>query len=220
MTISLPDGRALRPSKILCIGRNYADHVREMGDVEGLPSEPVIFLKPPSALVADGGTIELPPQSESVHHEVELVAVIGTGGKNISEEDALGHVAGYALGLDLTARDVQRKAKDGGKPWSVAKGFDTFAPLGPLVAADTLGDVQRLDIQMKVNGEVRQAGNTGQMLFPIARLVSLLSEIFTLEPGDLIYTGTPEGVGPVEDGDRLEATGEGLAPLTVTARRM
>ena len=217
MTISLPDGRALRPSKILCIGRNYADHVREMGDVEGLPAEPVVFLKPPSALLAGGGTVELPKQSGDVHHEVELVAVIGTGGKHLSEADALGHVAGYALGLDLTARDIQRKAKDAGKPWSVAKGFDTFAPLGPVVAADQVGDVQRLDLQLQVNGEVRQSGNTGQMLFPVARLVALLSDIFTLEPGDLIYTGTPEGVGPVRDGDRLEATGTGLAPLTVRA---
>ena len=215
----LPDGRALRPSKILCIGRNYADHVREMGDVEGLPSEPVIFLKPPSALLADGGTIELPKQSEDVHHEVELVAVIGKGGKHIAEADALDHVAGYALGLDLTARDIQRKAKDSGKPWSVAKGFDTFAPLGPVVAAEEVGDVQRLDIQLAVNGDVRQSGNTGQMLFPIARLVSLLSEYFTLEPGDLIYTGTPEGVGPVQDGDVLEATGANLPQLTVRAKR-
>ena len=218
MTIALPDGRAVRPSKVLCIGRNYADHVREMGDVQGLPSEPVVFLKPPSALVADGGTVELPRQSQDVHHEVELVAVIGTGGKDIAEADALDHVAGYALGLDLTARDLQRKAKDAGKPWSVAKGFDTFAPLGPIAAADSLGDVQALGIELKVNGEVRQSGNTGQMLFPIARLVALLSEVFTLEPGDLIYTGTPEGVGPVRDGDVLEATGDGLAPLTVTAR--
>ena len=218
MTLTLPDGREVRPGKILCIGRNYADHVREMGDVQGLPSEPVVFLKPPSALVADGGTIELPRQSQDVHHEVELVAVIGTGGKDIAEADALDHVAGYALGLDLTARDLQRKAKDAGKPWSVAKGFDTFAPLGPIAAADDLGDVQALGIELKVNGEVRQAGNTGQMLFPIARLVALLSEVFTLEPGDLIYTGTPEGVGPVRDGDVLEATGDGLPPLTMTAR--
>ena len=218
MTIALPDGRAVRPSKVLCIGRNYADHVREMGDVQGLPAEPVIFLKPPSALLASGGIIELPRQSADVHHELELVAVIRTGGKRIAEADALGHVAGYALGLDLTARDLQRKAKDAGQPWSVAKGFDTFAPLGPVVAADALGDVQALDIELRVNGEVRQSGNTGQMLFPIARLVALLSEIFTLEPGDLIYTGTPEGVGPVRSGDVLEATGTGLAPLRVEAR--
>lgn len=217
MTVTLPDGRELRPGKILCIGRNYVAHVQEMGDVA--EADPVVFLKPSTALVADGGAIELPRQSSEVHHELELVAVVGTGGRHIAEADALGHVAAYALGLDLTARDLQAQAKANKGPWSIAKGFDTFAPLGPLAAAADVGDPQALEIALSVNGEERQRGTTDLMVYPVARIVSFLSSVFTLEPGDLIYTGTPEGVGPVRDGDRLEATGTGLPPLTVTARR-
>ncbi len=214
-----PSGLSLTPGKVLCIGRNYAEHVREMGDVTGLPTEPVVFLKPSTALVASEGEVVIPPQSEDVHHEVEIVAVIGRGGKNIPEEQALDHVGAYALGLDMTARDVQRRAKDAGKPWAVAKGFDTFAPLGPLTPAAEITDPQALDLRLTVNGEMRQDGRTADMIFPVAWLVSYLSRIFTLEPGDLIYTGTPEGVGPVTPGDVLEATsGGGLAPLCVTVR--
>lgn len=224
MTITLPDGRAVRPGKVLGIGRNYAEHVREMGDVRELPTDPVVFLKPATALVGDGGEIVLPRQSADVHHELELVAVVGTGGKHIAEADALDHIAAYALGLDLTARDLQAAAKASKGPWSIAKGFDTFAPLGPLLAADAVGDPQAIEIALTVNGAERQRGTTDQMLFPVARLVAFLSSVFTLEPGDLIYTGTPEGVGPVRDGDRLVATGHSLATgvplpsLAVTAR--
>lgn len=217
MTVTLPDGRELRPGKILCIGRNYVAHVQEMGDVA--EADPVVFLKPSTALVADGGAIELPRQSSEVHHELELVAVVGTGGRHIAEDDALGHVAAYALGLDLTARDLQAQAKANKGPWSIAKGFDTFAPLGPLAPAADVGDPQALEIALTVNGEERQRGTTDHMVFSVARIVAFLSSVFTLEPGDLIYTGTPEGVGPVTDGDRLEATGTGLPPLSVTARR-
>ncbi len=221
MTLSFPDGRALRPGKILCIGRNYAEHVKEMGDVAAPPAEPVVFLKPTTALVASGAEIVLPRQSDDVHHELELVAVVGTGGRHIKEADALSHVAAYALGLDLTARDLQAQSKAAKGPWSIAKGFDTFAPLGPLLAADAVGDPQAVEIALTVNGETRQRGTTADMIFPVARLVAFLSSVFTLEPGDLIYTGTPAGVGPVKDGDHLEATGHGAAELpvlSVTAR--
>ncbi len=218
MTLTLPDGRAVRPGKILCIGRNYAEHVREMGDVAAPPAEPVVFLKPTTALVADGGEIVLPRQSQDVHHELELVAVIGSAGRHVAEADALAHVAAYAMGLDLTARDLQARAKAEKGPWSIAKGFDTFAPLGPLVSAEALGDPQSVSIQLTVNGETRQEGTTADMLFSVARIVSFLSSVFTLEPGDLIYTGTPAGVGPVRPGDVLVATGAGLPTLTVTAR--
>jgi 2-keto-4-pentenoate hydratase/2-oxohepta-3-ene-1,7-dioic acid hydratase in catechol pathway len=223
MMLTLSDGRTVRPGKILCIGRNYAEHVREMGDVsvpapEAIP-DPVVFLKPTTALVADGGEIVLPRQSHDVHHELELVAVIGTGGRHIAETDALGHVAAYALGLDLTARDLQAEAKANKGPWSIAKGFDTFAPLGPLLDAAQVQDPQTVRIALTVNGETRQDGTTADMLTPVARLVAFLSSVFTLEPGDLIYTGTPAGVGPVRPGDRLVATGShGLPALTVTAR--
>ena len=218
MTLTLPDGREVRPGKILCIGRNYAAHVREMGDVAEPPSEPVVFLKPTSALVGTGGTVVLPRQSDDVHHEVELVAVVGRGGRHIAEADALGHVAAYALGVDLTARDLQAQAKASKGPWSIAKGFDTFAALGPLAAADAVGDPGALEIALAVNDEERQRGTTDHMVHSVARIVAFLSSVFTLEPGDLVYTGTPEGVGPVRDGDRLEATGTRLPALALTAR--
>ena len=219
MTLTLPDGREVRPGKVLCIGRNYAAHVAEMGDVAAPPTDPVVFLKPTTALVASGGEVVLPRQSEDVHHELELVAVVGRGGRHIAEADALDHVAAYALGLDLTARDLQAHAKANKGPWSIAKGFDTFAPLGPLAAAEDVGDPGELEIALSVGGEERQRGTTDLMVHSVPRIVAFLSSVFTLEPGDLVYTGTPEGVGPVRDGDRLEATGTRLPALTVTARR-
>lgn len=224
MLLSLPpSGLTLQPGKLLCIGRNYAEHVREMGDVKDLPTEPVVFLKPATALVGSGGEICIPEQSQDVHHEVEIVAVIGRGGKNIPEEKALEHVGAYALGLDMTARDIQRKAKEARAPWSVAKGFDTFAPLGPLTRAEDIPDPQSLSLQLTVNGEIRQAGHARDMIFPLAFVIAYLSRIFTLEPGDLVYTGTPEGVGPVHVGDELVATAEtdggvALEPLRMTVR--
>ena len=216
MTLALPDGQALRPGKILCIGRNYAAHAAELGNE--VPEEPLVFLKPSTALVASGGEIVLPRQSADVHHELELVAVIGTGGKDIAPEAALDHVAAYALGLDLTARDIQAEAKKKGHPWSVAKGFDTFAPLGPLAPAAAVGDPQALEIELTIDGETRQKGTTDRMLFPVATLVTYLSSIFTLEPGDLVYTGTPEGVGPLAAGQTLRCTGTNLPDLTVSVR--
>jgi 2-keto-4-pentenoate hydratase/2-oxohepta-3-ene-1,7-dioic acid hydratase in catechol pathway len=216
MLLTLPDGREVRPGKVLCIGKNYAAHAIEMGGTG--TDEPVAFLKPSTALVADGGEVVIPRQSADVHHEVELVAVIGEGGKDIAEADALGHVAAYAVGLDMTARDLQSEAKKGGKPCSVAKGFDTFAPLGALVAASEVPDPQAVEIALAIDGEVRQKGSTGLMIFSVARVVAFLSSVFTLEPGDLIYTGTPEGVGPVHAGETLVATATGLPTLTVTVR--
>ena len=217
MTLTLPgSSRALRPGKVLCIGKNYARHAAEMHST--VPTEPVVFLKPSSALIGDGETVVLPSMSQNVHHEVELVAVLGRGGKNIAEADALSHVAAYAVGLDMTARDLQGKAKQQGHPWSVAKGFDTFAPLGALVPAAAVPDPQDLELKLMVAGEKRQHAHTGSMVFSIATLIAYCSRIFTLEPGDLLYTGTPEGVGPVQDGDVLEATCTGLPPLRVTAR--
>ncbi|GIV59728.1 MAG: acylpyruvase [Rhodothermaceae bacterium] len=184
-----------------------------------VPEEPIVFLKPSTALVGHGGTVILPPQSQDVHHEVELVAVIGRGGKNIPEEKALEHVDAYAVGLDMTARDLQAEAKRKGQPWTVAKGFDTFAPLGPLVDARRVRDPQNLEIRLTVNGEVRQQGHTRDMVFSVARLIAYCSRIFTLLPGDLLYTGTPDGVGPVRDGDVLEAQITGFPVLRVKVRR-
>lgn len=207
----------MQPGKLLCIGKNYAKHAAEMQSE--VPDAPMIFLKPSTALVGDGGEVVLPAMSQEVHHEVELVAVIGQVGKNIPESAALTHVAGYAIGLDMTARDLQGQAKKKGHPWSVAKGFDTFAPVGTFVLAAEVADPQDVQVRLTVNGEVRQDGHTGAMIFSIAHLIAYASRIFTLEPGDLLFTGTPEGVGPVQEGDVLEASGTGLPTLRVTVRR-
>ncbi len=218
MDITLPDsGQTLRPGKLICVGKNYARHAAEMGG--SVPSEPMLFLKPSTALVGHGGSVVLPPHSTDVHHEVELVAVIGRGGKNIAVDNALDYVDGYAVGLDMTARDLQQKAKEAGAPWSVAKGFDTFAPIGAFVTAREVGDPGRLDIELKVNGDVKQRGSTQDMVFSVAEIISYSSRIFTLMPGDLIFTGTPEGVGPVADGDVLEASATSLPDLRVRVRR-
>lgn len=219
MNINLPmSGLNIRPGKVLCIGRNYAAHVAEMRS--NMPVAPVIFLKPPTALVGHGGEVLLPPASQDVHHEVELVAVIGKKGKNIPVSDALNHVEGYALGIDMTARDLQAEAKRCGLPWSVAKGFDTFAPLGAFTPARDISDPRDLCISLHINGVLRQQGNVSRMLFGVDELVAYASSIFTLMPGDLMYTGTPEGVAAVEDGDRLVAKGTGLQDLTVDVRRI
>lgn len=218
MEITLPTaGTVVRPGKLLCIGRNYAKHAAEMESE--VPEEPIVFLKPSTALVGHGGKVILPPQSTDVHHEVELVVVIGRGGKHIARADALGYVDGYAVGLDMTARDLQAEAKKKGTPWSVAKGFDTFAPLGAFVPAHRVRNPQDLSIRLTVNGEVRQEGHTRDMIFSVAHLVAYCSTIFTLLPGDLIFTGTPEGVGPVRDGDVLEASATGLPALRVKVKR-
>ncbi len=184
-----------------------------------VPTEPIVFLKPSTALVRSGRSVVLPPQSNDVHHEVELVAAIGRSGRHIPEDKALGYVDAYALGLDMTARDLQLKAKENGLPWSISKGFDTFAPLGPLQPARKISDPQDLEIELSVNGTTRQQSSTSHMVFTVAQIISYCSRIFTLEPGDLIYTGTPDGVGPVNDGDRLEATARGLGKLRVSVER-
>ena len=210
-------GASLPIGKLLCIGRNYADHAAEME--RDVPDEPMVFLKPATAVVRSGGTVRMPPQSQNVHHEIELVAVIGTEGRNLSAATALDHVAGYAVGLDMTARDLQDEAKAQRHPWSVAKGFDTFAPLGPLVSAENVGDPQALTLRLRRNGGTQQEASTEDMIFSVAELVAYCSQIFTLTPGDLLYTGTPSGVGPVDDGDTLEATATGIEPLTVSVSR-
>ncbi len=217
MDIELPDtGTRLKPGKIVCVGRNYAGHTAEMKSE--IPREPLLFLKPSTALVGNGGTVVLPSMSSDVHHEVEVVLVIGRTARHVSYDSALSHVAGYALGLDMTARDLQAKAKQGGQPWSVAKGFDTFAPLGPVAAATTVANISDVAFELRLNGRLVQKGHTGDMIFSPAQLLAYASQVFTLEPGDLVYTGTPEGVGPVHAGDVLSASGQGLPGLEVKVR--
>jgi len=213
-SVILRDGERVRVGKIVAVGRNYAKHVAEMGAPAGGP--PVVFLKPPGAIVHDGGRVAIPENAGEMHHEVELVALIGEGGKSIPVERALDHVQGFAVGLDMTLRDVQAEAKSGGKPWSLAKGFDGSAPVSPVVPREQVGDGSDLAISLDVNGERRQEGNTSQMLRSVAELVAHVSNWMTLDPGDLIFTGTPSGVGPVKAGDRLEARIEKIGELTVT----
>ena len=206
--------------KIVCIGRNYAEHAKEMK--ADLPDVPMFFLKPSTALLPDGGEIVIPTISSDMHHEVELVVLIGTGGSSIPAEHALKHVAGYGIGLDMTLRDVQAEAKKKGNPWTLAKGFDTSAPVSDFLPADLVSDPNALDILLKVNGQVRQSSNTSDFIFTVQQLIAYVSRFISFEAGDLIYTGTPEGVGPVRHGDTLAASLSArttiLASLEVSVR--
>jgi acylpyruvate hydrolase len=206
-----PSGRQLRINTIYCLGQNYADHAKEMGS--DAPASPIIFLKPNSAVIADGEDIVIPKMSQNVHHEVELTVLIGRGGKNIPQSQAFAHVAGYGVGLDMTMRDKQLEAKQAGLPWAIAKGFDTSAPLSPFVDAERVEDPHNLEIFLKVNGAVRQHSTTSNMIFRIDTVIAFLSSIFTLEEGDIIYTGTPEGVAQVKPGDAIEASIGGIGML-------
>ncbi|MCK9407717.1 MAG: fumarylacetoacetate hydrolase family protein [Bacteriovoracaceae bacterium] len=210
----LPTGKEFRLNNIFCIGKNYADHAKEMGG--DVPKEPVIFLKPTSAVITNGEPIIIPSMSSNVHHEIELTVLLGKGGKNIPLSSAMDHVAGYGVGLDMTMRDRQSDAKKAGNPWTVAKGFDTSAPLSPFISASSIIDPHTLDITLTVNGEIRQQSNTQHMIFRIEVLISYLSSIFTLEEGDIIYTGTPEGVAQVGVGDQLTATIPGVGTIQHT----
>jgi 2-keto-4-pentenoate hydratase/2-oxohepta-3-ene-1,7-dioic acid hydratase in catechol pathway len=195
-------GEELNVGKILCLGRNYRAHAAEMGS--DVPTEPVVFLKPPTALLEEGEPIRLPSFSREIHHEVEMVLLVGREGRDIPREEALEYVIGYGVGLDLTARDLQAEAKKKGLPWTLAKGFDGSAPLSRFVRADEVEDPGALDLELTVNGVVRQSSNTRLLVFPVDDLIMRLSRWFTLSVGDLIFTGTPEGVGPIGPGDRLE----------------
>ena len=196
-----------RPSKIVCIGRNYLAHARELGNE--MPERPLLFLKPPSALIASGEAIRLPRASQQVEHEGEIGVVIGKRATDVLAADALGYIAGYVPMNDVTARDLQRA--DG--QWTRGKGFDTFCPVGELVPADGI-DPLTLQVVCRVNGEVRQQGKVADMAFSIPVLIEYITAVMTLEPGDLIATGTPAGVGRLTDGDVVEVEIPGLATLS------
>lgn len=193
------------PGKIICIGRNYVAHAKEQ-NLE-VPEVPLIFLKPPTALIGSGGTIIRPPQSEQVEHEAELVIIIGRRGRWIQAEEAHQHILGYTVGNDVTARDLQWRDDQ----WTRAKGFDTFCPLGPWL--ETEFDPADAMVSCHVNGELRQMGSTRDMVFSTRQLIAYISSVMTLEPGDAIFTGTPAGVGPLLAGDVVEASVEGLGVL-------
>ena len=204
--------------RIYCVGRNYAEHAQEMGASGREP--PFFFMKPADAVlpVTPGavGALPYPTLTQDLHHEVELVVAIGRGGRAIAAADALAHVWGYAVGLDMTRRDLQAQMKKQGRPWSIAKGFDASAPIGALTPAAQAGGVAQAAITLHVNGALRQQGRVAQMIWSIAETIAHLSSAWELQAGDLIYTGTPAGVAAVARGDRLEAHVDGLAPLTLT----
>lgn len=188
---------------MIAVGRNYTEHAVELGNP--VPSKPVVFFKPPSSIITEGHSIKIPEGCQKLHHEVELAVVIGTKGSRIPEESSMDHVDGYMLALDMTARDFQDEAKSKGQPWSLAKGFDTSCPVSRFLNKDEIKNPNSVGLWLKVNDQLRQEGNTSDMIFSIPYLISYLSKFFTLEPGDLILTGTPSGVGPVAKGDTIQA---------------
>jgi 2-keto-4-pentenoate hydratase/2-oxohepta-3-ene-1,7-dioic acid hydratase in catechol pathway len=203
------------PSKVVGVGKNYAEHVKEMA-TGGTPSEPLIFLKPSTSVIGPGDAIRIPAGSTNVHHEVELAVVIGArGARSVTPEQAMASVFGYTIGNDVSERDMQKS--DG--QWTRAKGFDSFCPIGPWIETDLAGlgkDPADLEITCSVDGELRQSGRTSQLLFGLPTLISYISQVMTLLPGDVVLTGTPSGVGPIAPGQRVECTIEALGTLANT----
>lgn len=197
--------------RIYCVGRNYVEHAREMGS-DPARDPPVFFAKPADAVVPSGESIAYPPATSNLHHEIELVVAIGRAGRDIPPERALEHVFGYAVGNDLTRRDLQNAAKRQGAPWDAAKGFDASAPIGALRPASA-GHISRGRIWLSVNGQLRQEADVSAMIWSVPEIIAQLSKLFELLPGDLIYTGTPAGVGPLQPGDQVEGGIEGLEGL-------
>ena len=200
--------------RIYCIGLNYIDHIREMG-LDPKAVQPVFFMKPADAVVANGAAIAYPLATANFHYEIELVVAMAGGGRDLAPEDALAHVFGYAAGNDLTRRDLQQAAKERGQPWDTAKGFDNSAPVGTIRPAGQ-GQVSRGRIWLEVNGERRQESDISQMVWDVAHVIASLSKLYELKAGDLIFTGTPSGVGALKPGDRLEGGIEGLEVLRNT----
>ena len=204
--------------RIFCVGRNYAEHARDMGhDPDREP--PFFFMKAPSSIVQSGSTIEYPVATKDVHHEIEMVVAIGKGGKNIPVEKALDHVWGYAVGLDMTRRDIQGEAKKVGRPWEMGKSFDQSAPCSALRPVTEIGHPTKGEIWVKVNGQIKQQGDLSQQIWSVPEQIAYLSGLVTLQPGDLIFSGTPSGVGPISKGDKLEGHVDGVGDLVITYAR-
>ncbi len=203
--------------RIYCVGRNYAEHAREMGhDPDREP--PFFFMKAANSIVPSDSTIAYPVGTKDVHHEIEMVVAIGKGGKSIPVEQALDHVWGYGVGLDMTRRDIQGEAKKMGRPWEMGKSFDESAPISALRPATEIGHPAKGAITLEVNGEVKQRGDLAMQIWSVPEQISYLSHLITLLPGDLIFSGTPAGVGPIKAGDKLEGRVDGVGNLTVTYR--
>jgi len=201
--------------RVFCVGRNYAAHAREMGS-DPNREPPFFFTKPADAVVPASGAVPYPPSTNDMHHEIELVVALKAGGKDIDAAQALDLVWGYGVGLDLTRRDLQAVAKDAGRPWDMAKGFDASAPCSPLHPVSDVGHPAQARIWLEVNGTLRQKGNLDEMIWPIADVIASLSLLVTLAPGDLIYSGTPSGVGALQPGDRLRGGVDGVDTFELT----
>jgi fumarylpyruvate hydrolase len=214
-TVAVAGADAVFPvARVYCVGRNYAEHSIEMGhDPDREP--PFFFMKPADAVVPPG-RLPFPTRTRELHHEIELVVALGEGGRDIPEERALDHVFGYAVGLDMTRRDLQAEAKKAGRPWDMAKGFDGSAPTGWIRTVEDIGHPTKGAIWLRINGEPRQQGDLDQQIWTVPETISLLSTLVSLRPGDLIMTGTPKGVGQVEPGDRLEGHIDAVGDLSVT----
>ncbi len=205
-------------SRIYCVGRNYAEHAKEMGhDPNREP--PFFFMKAANSIVQNNSTIGYPVVTKDLHHEIEMVVAIAKGGKSISVDKALEHVWGYGVGLDMTRRDIQGEAKKTGRPWEMGKSFDESAPVTALRAASEIGHPAKGAIWLRVNGQMKQQGDIAQMIWSVPEQISYLSGLITLQPGDLIFSGTPAGVGPIVAGDKLEGHVDGVGDLTVTYRK-
>ena len=203
--------------KIICLARTYKKHAQEM-DAK-ITKYPILFLKPESSVIFNNQSIILPKMSNCVHHEIELGVVIGKNGKYILEKDAIDYVLGYLVALDVTARDIQSDAKKNGLPWSIAKGFDTFAPISNVVLKKEIPNPHDLDLELKINGKLKQRSNTKYMIFSVEKIIEFISKIMTLKKGDLILTGTPEGVGELFENDVIEAKLGELCYLKVDVKR-
>ena len=207
-------GKSFPVRRIWCVGRNYEEHIKEMG--HDVRDPPFFFAKPADAIVPDGGTAPYPSLTKDMHHEVELVVALKSGGRNIKLEKALDCIYGYGVGIDLTRRDLQIASRDMKRPWEVGKAFDASAPCGPLVPAEKIGHPSKGRIVLKCNGKVRQDGDLAQMIWNVPEVIMKLSEMVELAPGDIIMTGTPSGVAACVAGDKLECEVEGVGTLTVT----
>jgi fumarylpyruvate hydrolase len=201
--------------RVYCVGRNYAAHAREMGSNPDR-EPPFFFTKPANALVANDSTIPYPPRTANLHHEIELVVALGSGGKNVSVAHAPSLIYGYAVGNDLTRRDLQNDAKDKGRPWDTGKAFDHSAPITAITPVSQSGHLSKGKIWLKVNGDTRQEGDIADLIWSVPEVIAELSTLFELKAGDLIFTGTPAGVSAVKSGDRIEGGVEGLATLVTT----
>ncbi len=207
----------VRIGKLVCLARTYKKHAEEMNS--NITKDPLLFLKPSTSIIFNEDSIIIPNRSKCIHHEVELGVVISKKCKNISRKFALDYVLGYLIGLDITARDIQSEAKKNGWPWTISKGFDTFAPISEVVLKNEVKNPNNIDISLKVNGEIKQKSNTRNMIYSVESIIEFISKIMTLEKGDLIMTGTPEGVNEIFDGDIIEAKLDDLCSLNVNVKK-